>query len=293
MTVLFADLSGLHRVRRGHGPRAGQVAGRPRAASARPRGRALRRHRRQVHRRQRHGAVRRPGGPRGRRRARRPRRARHAGRDGGDQRRAARGRGLPAASGREHGRGARGRGRRGLHGDWRHGERGLAASERGPAGKRDGGRADDALHRRRGELRDARAARAEGQGRAGAGLAGGRADRGALRAARRAGAGVPARGPPAGAHHARQPLRARHTRRYLPPRDGRRRGRRWEVTPAARVRGAPVNITIQADRAHRPLPSVRERHRLLGARRGAARGVRDRRVGLFRGGLGQAALIRG
>ena len=61
---------------------------------------------------------------------------------------------------------------------------------------------------------------------------------------------------------------------------------------AARVRGAPRAAPVRAHRAHRPLPPLRERHRVLGARRGAARGVRDRRVGFLRGGLGQAALLR-
>ena len=80
MTVLFADLSGYTADRRAHGPRGRQGAGRPLPAPARRGGRALRRHGRQVHRRQRDGALRRAGRPRGRRRAGRARRAGDAGR---------------------------------------------------------------------------------------------------------------------------------------------------------------------------------------------------------------------
>ena len=56
--------------------------GRPRPAPPRRGGRALRRHDRQVHRRQRDGRLRGPGRPRGRPRARRARRAGDAGGDG-------------------------------------------------------------------------------------------------------------------------------------------------------------------------------------------------------------------
>ena len=77
---------GLHRGGRADGPRGRQEPGRPLPAAAGPGGRALRRHGRQVHRRQRDGDLRRAGRARGRRRAGGPRRARHAGRDGRDQR---------------------------------------------------------------------------------------------------------------------------------------------------------------------------------------------------------------
>ena len=43
---------------------------------------------------------------------------------------------------------------------------------------------------------------------------------------------------------------------------------------------------------HRALPALRQRHRVLGARRGAARRVRDRRLRLVRRGLAQAARLR-
>ena len=85
VTVLFADLSGYTAVSERLDPEAvSEVADRspppPRAG-----GRALRRDRRQVHRRQRHGDLRRADGPRGRPRARGARRLRDAGRDGRDQ----------------------------------------------------------------------------------------------------------------------------------------------------------------------------------------------------------------
>ena len=49
---------------------------------------------------------------------------------------------------------------------------------------------------------------------------------------------------------------------------------------------------IAPDVPHRPLPALRQRDRVLGARRGAARGVRHRRHRLRRGGLVQAARLR-
>ena len=88
VTVLFADLSGYTAFAERHGPGGGEDARGPRADAPRPGGRALRRHRRQVHRRQRDGDLRRARRARGRRRARGSRRARHAGGDGRDERRA-------------------------------------------------------------------------------------------------------------------------------------------------------------------------------------------------------------
>ena len=70
------------------------------------------------------------------------------------------------------------------------------------------GERTDARHGRGGRVHGARAARAEGEGRARAGLGGGRPDRRALGAARGARERVAARGAPPGARRARQPLRA-------------------------------------------------------------------------------------
>ena len=165
---------GLHRGRRAHGPRGGQGDGGALPAASGRRGRALRRDRGQVHRRQRHGVVRSPGGPRGRRRAGRPRRAGHAGGDGGDQRRRrprVRGR-LRAARRAEHGRGPRrGRGRR-LYGDRGHGQRRRPPPGRGAAGRGHGGRAHRARHPRRGRIPRDRPARAQGEVRARSGVGG-------------------------------------------------------------------------------------------------------------------------
>ena len=84
-TVLFADLSGYTAVAERMDPEAVKsIVDR----ALRRLGQEVVRYggtRRQVHRRQRDGGVRRAGRPRGRPRARRPRRPRDAGRDGGDQ----------------------------------------------------------------------------------------------------------------------------------------------------------------------------------------------------------------
>ena len=217
----------------------------------------------------------------------------HAGRhDRGERGPALRG-ALRAAGGREHGRGDRGRGGRGLHRRRRHRERGLAASVRGPSRQRHGRRADDARDRRGGRLHGPRAARAEGEGRARARLGGGRADRRALRAAGGAGLGVAARGPRAGARRARQPVRARGARGHLAPGDRRGRGRSGQVAASARVRAAAGVTSLDAHGPDRPLPAVRERNRVLGARRGAARRVRDRGVRLVRAGVAEAPRLRG
>ena len=183
VTVLFADLSGYTAVAERMDPEAvkslvDRVLMRLGAG-----GRALRRHRRQVHRRQRDGDLRRAGRPRGRRGARGPRRARHAGGDGRGQRGPARRRPLRPARRRQHRRGARRRRRPGLHGHRRHRERRGAAAERGPARQRDRRRAHDARVERRGPLRAARAARAQGQVGAGARLGGRRRARRSRRSA--------------------------------------------------------------------------------------------------------------
>ena len=78
----------------------------------------------------------------------------------------------------------------------------------------------------------------------------------------------------------------------LAPGDGRGRGRRGQVAAPARVRAAAGVASLDAHGPHRPLPAVRERHRVLGARRGAARRVRDRGVGLVRGGVAEAPRLR-
>ena len=197
------------------------------------------------------------------------------------------------ARGDQHGRGAGRRGRRELHRDGRHRERGVAAPERGPARQRDRGRADHARNPRSGGLRGARAARAEGQGRAGARLGGaephGRAQRGPARARQR----VAARGTRQRAGDARDALRARGAGGLTPPGQPGRRGRRGQVAPAARVRARARRALDRADGAHRALPPVRLGHRLLGPGRGAPRGVRDRGLGLGRGGMAQAVDLRG
>ena len=167
---------GLHGGGRADGPGGREGPRGPGPDAPRRRGGALRRQRGQVHRGQRDGALRRARRPRGRRGARRPRGARHAGGDGRGQRRPPARGGLPAAGGHQHRRGDGGSGGRELHGDRRHRERGIAAPERRPPRERHGGRADDARHPRGGPLRGARAARAEGQGRAGARLGGAEPD---------------------------------------------------------------------------------------------------------------------
>ena len=81
-TVLFADLSGYTAVAERLDPERIKSLVDRALAPPRRRDRALRRHDRQVHRRQRDGRLRRAGRPRGRPRARRARRPRDAGGDG-------------------------------------------------------------------------------------------------------------------------------------------------------------------------------------------------------------------
>ena len=90
VTVLFADLSGYTAIAERLDHETVKALDRALPDRLGERGRALRRPRRQVHRRQRHGRVRRAGRARGRRRAGRARGARHAGGDGRAQRAAAR-----------------------------------------------------------------------------------------------------------------------------------------------------------------------------------------------------------
>ena len=119
VTVLFADLSGYTAIAERLDPETVKALVERCLTRLGDGGRALRRPRRQVHRRQRDGGLRRAGRARGRPRARGARRARHAGGDGRDQRASsARSYGVELALrvGRQHRRGARRAGRRRLHG---------------------------------------------------------------------------------------------------------------------------------------------------------------------------------
>ena len=91
---------------------------------------------------------------------------------------------------------------------------------------------------------------------------------------------------------ARDALRARPRGGRAAARDADRRGRRRQVAAPARVRAPARRAPLRAGAAHRALPPLRQRHRLLGARRGAARGGVDRRLRLGRGGLAQAVPLR-
>ena len=181
----------------------------------------------------------------------------------------------------------------GLHRGRRHRQRRRPAAERRPAGQRDRRRAHDARLERRRALRAARAARAEGQVRARARLGGGGGSR-------------PAGGGPRGprARGAAGRPRRRSCRR------SRRSSSAWSCERAPHLvtlvgeagvgksrvlRELESQLCGAADRPdlpHRPLPALRQRHRVLGAGRGAARGVRHRRHRLRRGGVGQAARVR-
>ena len=77
---------------------------------------------------------------------------------------------------------------------------------------------------------------------------------------------------------ARRPLRARRARGPPAPGDGGRRGRRRQVARCCASSSASSARAIRGAHVPRgPLPALRLGHRLLGARRGAARRVRDRR----------------
>ena len=219
--------------------------------------------------------------------------ARDAGRDGGPQRGPPAGRGLLAAGGDQHRRGARRRGGRELHRHGRHRERGLAPPERGPPRHRDRRRAHHARHPRRRALRGAASVRPEGQGRAGARLGGRLPHRHAQRPAAQPAQRVAARGARQRAGHARDPLRAGRARGRPPPGEPDRRGGRGQVASPARVRACPRRALDRPHGAHRPLPPLRHRHRLLGARRGPARRVRDRGHRLLGGGLAEAVRLCG
>ena len=79
-------------------------------------------------------------------------------------------------------------------------------------------------------------------------------------------------------------------RRALAPGHGDRTGGRRQEPAPARARRRGFRAPGLAADAGRPLPRLRLGARLLGARRGRARAVPDRRHGRLRGGLGEAAL---
>ena len=177
---------------------------------------------------------------------------------------------LRPARGRQHRRGARGRRRRGVHRRGRHRERRLAAAERRPSGQRHRRRAHHAGLRDSGQLRAARAAAAEGEGSARAGLGGRLPDRRAGRRPRRSRSRVSARRPRRRAEGARDALRARSRGEAAAAGHADRRGGRRQVAGAARVRAPARPASLRAVAAHRALSPLRHRNRLLGARRGAA-----------------------
>ena len=236
--------------------------------------------------------LRRPGRARGRSRARGPRGARDAGGDGARSTRTSAPTPASAsccASGSTPARCSRARSA-------------TSYTVIGDAGERrrapPGGRAPRQRHRRRDHppphprrdrVHGARAARAEGQGRAGA------------RPGRRCACSSPA--PRGAAPRAATPLIGREdestlllslfdrvvTRGPAAPRHRHRPGRRRQVAAAARADDASsASAPAEAGAPRRPLPRLRRRPRLLGARRGDPRPVRDRRHRRLRGRLGQA-----
>ena len=228
--------------------------------------RAVRRHGREVHRRRGDGGVGDADRDRGRRRARRPRGA-GSGRGGDGARGRGRRGGPPCSGGRAHGRGGGHDRRRGPgHGRRRPGQHGVADPGAGRAGggARRGG--DPSLHRPDDRLRRRGIARAEGEGRPRARLA--RPAR-RLRCPRRAQVdrvGGAVRGARRGAPSDQGPL-PHLRRRAQAAADLGRRDRRDRQVAA----GMGVLQVLRRDRADhvlapRPLPLVRRRGHLLGAR---------------------------
>ena len=282
-----AGVDPVRRPRRIHEPRGGaRSRGGPRAPHAllrrRPRhDRAVRRARGEVHRGRRDGRVGDAHGARGRRGARRPcgprtprrrRGARH-----GRGRRAARTRGRP------HGRGGRdGRSREPGDRGGRPREHGLPAPVLGRARRRPGRRGDVPGRREGDRVRARRRPHAQGEGGAGRGVASApgrrrarrrqpeRRDRAAVRRAR--GGAAPDQGA--------APFDGQRTQGATGLRERDRRDR--EVPPGVGVR----EVRRRPDRgpllAPGPVPRLRRRRRVLGARRDGpdARGHRgDRRSG--------------
>ena len=252
--------------------------GRTRHASPVPRARegrhrALRRHRREVHRRRRDGGVRRARRTRGRRGARGslgspdPRDDRRASRGGSRHR---------GARGRHHGRGRRRarsapRARRGPR-HRRRREHGCPPAIGGARRGRHRGRPHQAIDRERGHLRAPRAGCRQGEGRADHRLA---CD--ACPEPRR-----PAGGGDADAVRRSRP-RAYAPVRDLPPRRARVLGAARDRRRRARDRQEPARHgasdrarrpTRGRDLASRPLSPLRRRHHLLGARRDGEGGRR-------------------
>ena len=244
----------LHRRRRAHGPGGREGARRPRAAAPRRGGRALRRHRRQVHRRQRDGDLRRAGGPRGRRGARGPRR-----RSACRRRWTRSTRTCPTASTSTLRVGVNtGEVLAGAVGEdytviGRHRQRRRPAPERGPPRQRDRGRAHHARHR---AARSATSSSSRSSSRASPS----RSPPGRPSSVR-APAGRRPRAPPS----ARRRWWAATTswstlesvferverERRAPPGHAGRRGRRGQVAPAARAR-APARRAARSPRPSAP-----------------------------------------
>ena len=281
---------GLHEPERAARPRGCARHAHALLRAAPGRARAPRRDGREVHRRRGDGGLRRSDGARGRPRARRPGGARDPRRDGGDERAGSRDR-PPRPGRREHGGGARlarrpsprrrgdGRGRRGEHGrpapDLRSRRRDPrrrghvprhGASDRVPIGRSRAG---------------------EGEDRPDRGLGG---DRGAIPLRHR--------------HHPSRRHRARGARagaRAAPgrPRSGPTSGRAAARDAGRRARHREEPLGARALRPHRgdagpdhlatgPVPALRRRGELLGARRdGQGRGGHPR-DGHRRRGRGQA-----
>ncbi len=266
---------------RGHDPLLRGDAGRARGA---------RRHDREVHRRRDHGRLRPADPPRGRRAPGRPGRSGHAtGTRPAERRpRATLGRPPLEPHRRLHGRG---RGRRpdrrpaARHGrPGQHGRPPRAGGADRPGPHR---RADLPPGPRLGGRRGRRTARAQGQGRTGAGIPTPGGPSGGRPAPRRRGCGRIADGRPGGRDGAvARGLRHGRGRSYPPHGHDRRRRRRREVAADPGVPRVGGRRRLHRSRA---LPALRPRHHVLADRGDRARGRRDRRRRPARARPGQAA----